>query len=145
MSANATLSMDATEQRKRLVLRAIVREYFASAEPVGSGTVVEKYNIRVSPATIRNDMADLEYRGFIESPYTSSGRIPTESGYRFYVDEFVRNVHRAVAEERRIARMLEHARRERDMRIKELVRAIAELTDESVFMSFDGATYITGM
>jgi heat-inducible transcriptional repressor len=69
-----------------VVLRAVVTDYIRSAEPVGSGTVAVRYRIGVSPATIRNDMAFLTEMGFLEQPHTSAGRIPTDLGYRFYVD-----------------------------------------------------------
>jgi heat-inducible transcriptional repressor len=69
-----------------VVLRAVVTDYIRSAEPVGSGTVAVRYRLGVSPATIRNDMAVLTELGFLEQPHTSAGRIPTDLGYRFYVD-----------------------------------------------------------
>jgi heat-inducible transcriptional repressor len=69
-----------------VVLRAVVTDYIRSAEPVGSGTVAARYRLGVSPATIRNDMALLTELGFLEQPHTSAGRVPTDLGYRFYVD-----------------------------------------------------------
>lgn len=77
------------EQRQRQVLQAIIEEYVNTAEPVSSGTIVEKYNLGYSSATIRNDMAELEKLGYLEKPHTSSGRIPSAKGYRFYVDELL--------------------------------------------------------
>ena len=78
------------DERKQKVLLAIVHDYIATAEPVGSRTVAKKYKLGVSSATIRNEMADLEELGFIEQPYTSAGRIPSERGYRYYVDFLMR-------------------------------------------------------
>jgi heat-inducible transcriptional repressor len=72
--------------RKQRVLESIIKDYVATAEPVGSRTIARKYNLGVSPATIRNEMADLEEMGFIEQPHTSAGRIPSQLGYRYYVD-----------------------------------------------------------
>ena len=72
--------------RKSDVLRAVVSDYIRTGEPVGSTAVVRRYRLGVSPATIRNDMAALEEMGFLEQPHTSAGRIPTDLGYRFYVD-----------------------------------------------------------
>src|ERR671919_1003707 len=72
--------------RRAVVLRAVVTDYIRSAEPVGSGTVAARYRLGVSPATIRNDMALLTEMGFLEQPHTSAGRVPTDLGYRFYVD-----------------------------------------------------------
>jgi heat-inducible transcriptional repressor len=77
------------DARKRSVLRAIVRDYVETAEPVGSKRLVERYNLRVSSATIRNDMATLEDAGLIQQPHTSAGRIPSDLGYRFFVDELM--------------------------------------------------------
>ena len=74
------------EDRKRRVLQAIIDDYIHTAEPVGSRTVARKYGLGVSPATIRNEMADLEDMGYLEQPHTSAGRVPSDKGYRFYVD-----------------------------------------------------------
>lgn len=73
--------------RKQEILRAIVKHFVETAEPVGSKTILVSYRFNVSPATIRNDMANLEKEGLIYQPYTSAGRIPTDEGYRLYVDE----------------------------------------------------------
>jgi len=74
------------DARKRKVLEAIIIDYIATAEPVGSRTIARKYDLGVSPATVRNEMADLEELGFIEQPHTSAGRVPSDAGYRYYVD-----------------------------------------------------------
>jgi heat-inducible transcriptional repressor len=76
--------------RKRLILQAIIEDYINTAEPVGSRTISKKYLTGTSPATIRNEMADLEEMGFIEQPHTSAGRIPSDKGYRLYVDKIMR-------------------------------------------------------
>lgn len=77
------------DERKKLILRAVTDEYISTAEPVGSRSIARRYNLGISPATIRNEMADLEEAGFLEQPHTSSGRIPSDKGYRFYVDVMV--------------------------------------------------------
>ena len=74
------------DDRKLAVLRAIVEDYVSTKEPVGSKALVERHNLGVSPATIRNDMAVLEEQGYIAQPHTSAGRIPTDKGYRLFVD-----------------------------------------------------------
>lgn len=74
------------DARKQNVLMAIVQDYIATAEPVGSRTIARKYKLGVSSATIRNEMADLEEMGYIEQPHTSAGRVPSDLGYRYYVD-----------------------------------------------------------
>lgn len=75
--------------RKQQVLMAIIQDYISTAEPVGSRTIARKYKLGVSPATIRNEMADLEEMGLIEQPHTSAGRIPSDLGYRYYVDNLM--------------------------------------------------------
>lgn len=80
--------MEMTE-RKKEILKAIVNEYIMTAEPVGSRTLARRYDFGVSPATIRNEMADLEEANYLEQPHRSAGRIPTDKGYRFYVDDLM--------------------------------------------------------
>ncbi len=80
--------MDLNE-RKRNILEAIIESYISNAEPVGSRTIAKSHMINLSPATIRNEMADLEEMGFLEQPHTSAGRIPSEKGYRYYVDRLM--------------------------------------------------------
>ena len=76
-----------SEERRKKVLNAIVKHFIQTAEPVGSHTILVSYHFHVSPATIRNDMMTLEEDGFIYQPHTSAGRIPTDKGYRAFVDE----------------------------------------------------------
>lgn len=76
-------------ERKKHILRAIVDDYISTAEPIGSKTIAKKYDLGVSPATIRNEMADLEAQGYITNLHASSGRIPSAKGYRFYVDDLL--------------------------------------------------------
>ncbi len=76
-------------QRQKLILSAIVDNYIKNAEPIGSRSISKQDNINYSPATIRNEMADLEEMGFLEQPHTSSGRIPSNMGYRYYVDNLI--------------------------------------------------------
>lgn len=74
------------DERKRRILQAIVDDYITTAEPVGSRSIARRHEMGISPATIRNEMADLELLGYLEQPHTSAGRIPSPRGYRFYVD-----------------------------------------------------------
>lgn len=75
--------------RKRNILRAIIDDYIETAEPVGSRTIAKKYDMGISSATIRNEMSDLEDLGYLEQPHTSSGRIPSDLGYRTYVNQLM--------------------------------------------------------
>lgn len=92
--------------RKKKVLQAIIHDYIQTAEPVGSRTISKKYNLKVSPATIRNEMSDLEEMGLIEQPHTSAGRIPSNSGYRYYVDCLMEKQVLSEAEEYEIEEQL---------------------------------------
>ena len=78
------------EERKRKVLQAIIEEYINSAEPVSSNALINKYDLNCSSATIRNEMAELEKSGYLDKMHTSSGRVPSAKGYRFYVDELLK-------------------------------------------------------
>ena len=71
------------DERKQRILRAIIEDYVKSAEPVGSRTIAKNYNLGISPATVRNEMSDLEELGYLEQPHTSAGRIPSAKGYRY--------------------------------------------------------------
>lgn len=77
------------DERKRQVLRAIIDSYIETAEPVGSRTIARRHDLGVSSATIRNEMADLEETGYLQQPHVSAGRVPSDKGYRFYVDTLV--------------------------------------------------------
>ncbi len=77
------------DDRKKSILKAVIDDYIETAEPVGSKSLVNKYNFNVSPATIRNEMAELEELGYLEHPHTSSGRVPSDQGYRAYVDSLL--------------------------------------------------------
>ncbi|HRY12141.1 MAG TPA: heat-inducible transcriptional repressor HrcA [Syntrophomonadaceae bacterium] len=73
-------------ERQRRILESIIKDYVSTAEPVGSRAVVKKHGLKISAATVRNEMADLEEMGYLEQPHTSAGRIPSEEGFRYYVD-----------------------------------------------------------
>jgi heat-inducible transcriptional repressor len=94
-------------EREEQILGAVIRTYVETAEPAGSRTVAKRYGLGVSPATIRNAMADLEEKGFLFHPHTSAGRIPTDQAYRYYVDTLMQPVRIPAAEQRRVRRELE--------------------------------------
>lgn len=77
------------DERKKQILHALIRDYVDVGEPVGSRTIAKKYDLGVSPATIRNEMSDLEEMGFIRQPHASAGRVPSDKGYRYYVDNLM--------------------------------------------------------
>src|SRR3954447_5928528 len=90
------------DDRKLEVLRAIVEDYVETQEPVGSKALVERHQLGVSPATVRNDMAVLEEEGYIRQPHTSAGRVPTDAGYRLFVDRLSKVKPLSQAERRAI-------------------------------------------
>lgn len=77
------------DKRKKKILQAVIDEYINTAEPVSSGALVKKYGLDYSSATVRNELAELENFGYLDKPHTSAGRVPSEKGYRFYVDELL--------------------------------------------------------
>lgn len=116
------------DSRKRRVLEALIDDYIATAEPVGSRTLARKYALGVSPATIRNEMADLEDLGFLEQPHTSAGRIPSDKGYRFYVDEIMQPAPLDASERERIRHAYQVRVRELHWFIHQTARLVSELT-----------------
>ena len=115
------------EQRRFEVLRAIVEDYVATEEPVGSKALAERHQLGVSPATIRNDMASLEEGGYITQPHTSAGRVPTDKGYRLFVDRLASVKPLSLPERRAIESFLEGAV-DLDDAIGRTVRLLAQLT-----------------
>lgn len=117
------------EERKLRILQAIIDDYINTAEPVGSRTIAKKYNLGISSATIRNEMADLEEMGYIEQLHTSSGRRPSDKGYRLYVDKLM-EIPRLSPEEELIikSKIINSALYEVDKIIKEAMSLISDMT-----------------
>ena len=123
------------EDRKLAVLRAIVEDYVATQEPVGSKSLVERHQLGVSPATVRNDMSALEDEGFITQPHTSAGRVPTDKGYRLFVDRLTTVKPMSPAEKRAIAAFLEGAVDLDDV-VQRSVRLLAQLTRQVAIVQY---------
>src|SRR4030066_202066 len=83
------MSFAELNDREKSILRYIIQQFILTASPVGSRNITKRYDLGISPATVRNIMSDLEESGFIDHPHTSAGRIPTDKGYRFYVDSLM--------------------------------------------------------
>ncbi len=124
-----------SEDRKLAVLRAIVEDYVSTQEPVGSKALVDRHRLGVSPATVRNDMAALEEEGFITQPHTSAGRIPTDKGYRLFVDRLSSVKPLSAAEKRAIATLLEGAVDLDDV-VQRSVRLLAQLTRQVAVVQY---------
>ena len=123
------------DDRRLAVLRAIVEDYVATEEPVGSKALVERHGLGVSPATVRNDMAALEEEGFITQPHTSAGRVPTDKGYRLFVDRLTTVKPMSVAEKRAIATILDGAVDLDDV-VQRSVRLLAQLTRQVAVVQY---------
>ncbi|HEX5512506.1 MAG TPA: heat-inducible transcriptional repressor HrcA [Actinomycetales bacterium] len=124
-----------SDARRLAVLRAIIEDYVAMREPVGSKALVERHNLEVSPATIRNDMAALEEDGFITQPHTSAGRIPTDKGYRVFVDR-IANLKPLSQAERRAIQTLISDPVDLDDVLDRTVRALAQLTHQVAVVQY---------
>ncbi len=123
------------DERRLAVLRAIVEDYVSTQEPVGSKALVERHGLGVSPATVRNDMAALEEEGLITQPHTSAGRIPTDKGYRLFVDRLTTIKPMSAAEKRAIATILDGAVDLDDV-VQRSVRLLAQLTHQVALVQY---------
>ena len=123
------------DDRRLKVLSAIVTDYVRTREPVGSRALAERYRLGVSPATIRNDMAALEDEGYIHQPHTSAGRVPTEKGYRLFVDEVARVKPLSGPERRAITALLSGAV-DLEQVVARTVRALAQLTGQLAVVEY---------
>ena len=130
------------DDRKLEVLRAIVTDYVSSQEPVGSKTLVEKHDLGVSPATVRNDMAALEEEGYITQPHTSAGRIPTDKGYRLFVDRLGSIKPLSTAEQRAIQTFLSGAIDLDDVLLR-TVRLLAQVTQQVAIVQYPTLSHST--
>jgi len=127
--------MGTADDRRFQVLRAIVADFVSTKEPIGSKSLVERHNLGVSSATVRNDMAVLEAEGYITQPHTSSGRIPTEKGYREFVDRLDDVKPMSVAERRAIQGFLESGVDLDDV-LRRAVRLLAQLTRQVAVVQY---------
>lgn len=125
--ADSPVDLDELDERKAQILRAVVTEYVAAAEPVGSQRVVEAAGLDVSSATVRNEMAALEEAGFVSQPHTSAGRVPTDRGYRYFVDDLRRRHAVHPARREAVAELLGSATDLEDLLVR-TTHVVAQLT-----------------
>ncbi len=116
------------DERKASILRTVVARYIETAQPVGSTQVVESTDVGVSPATVRNEMTLLERDGYLVQPHTSAGRIPTEKGYRFFVDTLGGPGDLSSAQAREVRAFFSHAHGELEQMLKDTSRMLSKLT-----------------
>ena len=120
------------DERKRKILNAIIRNYLDSGEPVGSRTISKYSDLNLSSATIRNEMSDLEELGYILQPHTSAGRIPSDQGYRFYVDNLMREKDQEVTEMKEF--MIEHTKRMEQV-LQQMAKMLAANTNSTTMIT----------
>ncbi|MCH5275378.1 MAG: heat-inducible transcription repressor HrcA [Lachnospiraceae bacterium] len=120
------------DERKKKILQAIIRNYLETGEPVGSRTISKYTDLNLSSATIRNEMADLEELGYILQPHTSAGRIPSDKGYRLYVDTMMEEKEREVEE---MKEMLLEKEDKMEALLKQVVRVLAQNTNYATMIS----------
>lgn len=120
------------DERKTKILQAIIRNYLETGDPVGSRTISKYTDLNLSSATIRNEMADLEELGYIVQPHTSAGRIPSDKGYRFYVDAMMEEKGREVAD---MKEMLLEKEDKMEALLKQVVRVLAQSTNYATMIS----------
>lgn len=120
------------DERKRKILQAVIRNYLETGEPVGSRTISKYTDLNLSSATIRNEMADLEEMGYILQPHTSAGRIPSDQGYRFYVDAMMQEKEREVVE---LKEMLLERQDKMETLLKQVARVVAQNTQYAAMIS----------
>jgi len=130
------------DKRKELILKTIIKEHIKTALPVGSEGLVDKYNLDISAATVRNEMAELEQSGFIVQPHTSAGRVPTEKAYDFYLENLSEK-KLGEAEAKIFEKLL--AKKD-EASFKQSAKAMAKISDNAVFWAFHKHNlYYTGI
>ena len=131
--------------RQAQILKAIIQEYTETAEPVGSVTLEKKYNLGISPATIRNEMVTLTKTGFLNQPHTSAGRTPTPMALKYYVRELVKEEDLSVAEEVAVKEKVWDHRFETQKFLKEITRTLADKTKSlAISCTSDGDIFHSG-
>ena len=133
------------EIRAQKILAAIVKEYSETANPVGSKELAEKYNFRESSATIRNEMAALEKAGYIYQPHKSAGRIPTDQGYRYFVNELMRRFELSEKERRLLKGELIKLQASHEQLGRSLSNLISQVSGQAAFTLLPNETSATGL
>jgi len=133
-------------ERQTKILKAIIEEYIGTALPVGSETIEKKYNLNVSPATIRNEMVALTEEGFLKKAHSSSGRLPTPIALKYYVSNLMKETKMSLADEVAVKEKVWDSRHEMDRLLREMTRELAIRTKElAVATTTKGDVYTAGM
>ncbi|KKS55680.1 MAG: Heat-inducible transcription repressor hrcA [Candidatus Gottesmanbacteria bacterium GW2011_GWA1_42_26] len=132
--------------RQIKLLKAVIEEYIETAEPVGSQTLDKKYNLGVSPATIRNEMVALTKNGFLKQPHTSAGRVPTPMALKFYIQNLMQQKEMSVTDEVSVKQKIWDYRQKTDKLLREATKALADKTHTlAISTTNTGDVYFAGM
>lgn len=138
-----TMTLD---ERKKSLLEAVIKEHIKTARPVASGLVVDKYTFHLSPATIRNEMMELEAEGYLTHRHTSSGRLPTEKGYRFFIDNSLAEKELSGTSKTVLKKASKGSVDSTSQSLKKLAKTLAHLSHEAVVVGFNqDDVYYTGI
>jgi len=127
-------------EREKTILRVIIADYIVGAKPVASKAIVNKHGLKVSPATIRNDMAYLEQEGYITHPHTSAGSIPTDKAYRYYVESISEDVELSLAEQHLVFQLFQQAQEEMEEWVKVAAALLSRLVRNMAVVTSPKAT-----
>lgn len=123
-------------EREKTILRSIVQQFILTASPVGSRNIAKKFNLGLSPATVRNIMSDLEDSGFINHPHTSAGRVPTDKGYRYYVDSLMEIQELKNSEKTTLEKSLDKNLSETDELLKIASKLLSNITKQIAYVTY---------
>ena len=126
------------QQRKDRILAIVVGRYIDTVSPVGSQFITDEYDLDVSPATVRNILAELEEAGYLSHPHTSAGRVPTSRGYRYYVDHLMNEIQLLEEEKRRVENECRRYRNQLDVLMEKVSQTLCDLTHYTAIVSVDG-------
>lgn len=134
------------KDRKSALISAIIKEHVVSGQTVASKTLVDNHDFSLSPATIRHEMAHLEKDGYIYQPHTSAGRIPTEKGWKYYIENFLKDIELSKKDKEFLDQALAEQGLSYESAIKNVAKGLAELSKDAVFIGFNtDSFYYTGL
>lgn len=136
--------MQALTARQTQILKALIDEYIETAEPVGSESLEKKYSLGVSPATIRNEMADLTKKGYLRQPHTSAGRVPTPEAMHFYIDQLMEERTMSLADEVKAKEEVWDAREDMGQLMRDATQALAQRTNTLAISALDNKFWYSG-
>jgi len=137
------VSLPELADRQRDILRAVIREFISTAQPVASGALVRRYALPVSSATVRNELAELEDLGLLTHPHTSAGRVPTDLGYRYFIESLMPDTSLQPAEQLTVSHQFQQAQRDSSQWLRLAASTLARLTAEASIVTQPAGTKST--